>query len=301
MSDDDIFSQFDNEKTLFNAGGDKSGQSDQSILKPMPGGRRATTQSGQTPGGMPPPQMSQVPLANLHNILDQTDKNPIVSLAKPLLSLLNRLSHTHQHNDVNGLYSRTVQEIRNFENNAQQIRLDQQQTLIARYILCAALDEMVLNTPWGSTSFWPSKSLLTTFHKESTGGQKFFTILERLQQNSAANINLLELIAICLALGFQGKYRVVQGGLNHIETIRTQLHQQIVLVRGEYERELSENVQGIHLKKAADRNVPLWVIGAVTAAIIIAAYVGFSVALNNEAEPLLDKINNINTSIKEEQ
>ena len=153
---------------------------------------------------------------------------------------------------------------------------------------------MVLNTPWGSNSQWPSQSMLSTFHRETSGGQKFFTLLERMQQNPGANINLLELVAICLALGFQGKYRVVQGGLSYIETIRSQLHQQIAMIRGEYERELSPHSEGIHIKRAVDRNIPIWVVGAITAAIIIATYIGFSIALNNNAKPILEKLNQIN-------
>lgn len=286
MSDEDIFSHFGNrDNTQLN----NSGGGDKTIIKPMPGGKRPEP----SPVVNIPPPMTPQPVGALHNVLDQTDNNSIVAVARPLLSLLNRLSQTPQHSDVNGLYNRTVQEIRNYENNARQKGLDSQQILIARYILCAAIDEMVLNTPWGSTSFWPSKSLLSTFHKESTGGQKFFTILERLQQSPGANINLLELTAICLALGFQGKYRVVEGGLNHLETIRTQLHQQIALIRGEYERALSPHVKGVQLKRAADRNLPLWVIAAVTAALVLTTYIGFSVSLSNDASPLLEKINNI--------
>lgn len=295
--DDDIFSHLgESDKTILRptpqASGQAYGGGDKTIIKPTPGG------GARQPAGNPFPsggtqQIPQAPVGNLHNVMDQTETNPIISVARPLLSLLTRLSQTTQHNDVNSLHARTIQEIRNFEANAQQKGIDQQQILIARYILCAAIDETVLNTPWGANSIWPRQSLLSTFHRENTGGQKFFTLMERMQQNPGVNINLLELISICLALGFLGKYRVVQGGLSHVETIRSQLHQQIAMVRGEYERELSPHSEGIHVKRAADRNVPLWVIGAITAAIIIATYASFSVALNNEAKPVLQKIDNI--------
>ena len=296
--DDDIFSHLgDSDKTILRptpqASGQAYGGGDKTIIKPTPGGGARQAAGNPFPGGGTQQMPQQAPVANLHNVLDQTETNPIVSVARPLLSLLTRLSQTHQHNDVNGLHARTIQEIRNFEANAQQKGIDQQQILIARYILCAAIDETVLNTPWGANSIWPRQSLLSTFHRENTGGQKFFTLMERMQQNPGVNINLLELISICLALGFLGKYRVVQGGLSHVETIRSQLHQQIAMVRGEYERELSPHSEGLHVKRAVDRNVPLWVIGAITAAIIIATYVSFSMALNNEAKPVLQKIDNI--------
>jgi len=290
--DDDIFSHLgDSDKTILRPSPQPSGGGNKTIIKPTPGGMRQQTANTQPINTAQP--MTQAPVANLHNVLDQTDTNTIVSVTKPLLSLLTRLSQTHQHNDVNGLHSRTIQEVRQFEQNAQQKGVDPQHILIARYILCAAIDETVLNTPWGANSLWPSKSLLSTFHRENTGGQKFFTLMERMQQNPGVNIDLLELISICLALGFLGKYRVIQGGLSHIETIRSQLHQQIAMVRGEFERDLSPHSEGIHIKRATDRNVPLWVIGAITGAIIVAAYISFSIALNNDAQPVLEKIQNI--------
>ena len=302
-NDDDIFSQLnDGDKTVI--GNNSPPANGRTILKPTPGGKRpanSTATHSNSMGINNPSPMPQRPMANLHNVLDKTENNPIIAVAKPLLSLLTRLSQTHQHADVNSLHAMTLQEIRNFEANAQQKGINSQQSLIARYILCAAIDETVLNTPWGSNSIWPNKSMLSTFHRENTGGQKFFTLMERMQQNPGQNIDLLELIAICLALGFQGKYRVVQGGLGHIETIRTQLHQQIAMIRGEYDRDLSPHVQGIHINKAVDRNIPLWVIGAITGAIVISAYIGFSITLNKEAAPVLDKLEQINPIVVEQQ
>jgi len=291
--DDDIFSHLgDNDRTILRPSPRPSG-GEKTILKPTPGGKRPqpTNTHQAQPGAAP--NMAQAPVPNLHNVLDKTETNPIIAVTRPLLSLLTRLSQSHQHNDVNGLHARTVQEVRNFEANAQQKGIDPQHILIARYILCSAIDETVLNTPWGANSLWPSKSLLSTFHRENTGGQKFFTLMERMQQNPGANINLLELISICLALGFLGKYRVVQGGLSHIETIRSQLHQQISMIRGEYERTLSPHSRGVNLKRAADRDVPVWVIGAIAGAVILTVYIGISVSLNQNAEPVLQKIESI--------
>ncbi|MDH5257128.1 MAG: type IVB secretion system protein IcmH/DotU [Gammaproteobacteria bacterium] len=297
--DDDIFSQLgDSDRTILRPTPQPSAGGNKTIIKPTPGGAQQTanpysTQPAQAIPQAAPHSIPQAPIANLVNVLDQTETNRIISVTRPLLSLLTRLSQSHQHNDVNGLHARTIQEVRNFEANAQQKGIDPQQILIARYILCAAIDETVLNTPWGANSLWPSKSLLSTFHRENTGGQKFFTLMERMQQNPGVNIELLELISLCLALGFLGKYRVVQGGLSHVETIRSQLHQQIAMVRGEYERDLSPHSEGVHIKRAADRNVPLWVIGAITGAVVLAAYISFSVALNNDAQPVLEKIQSI--------
>ena len=35
----------------------------------------------------------------------------------------------------------------------------------AHYALCASLDDVVLNTPWGSSGVWAARSLVSTFHR----------------------------------------------------------------------------------------------------------------------------------------
>ncbi|NVL25105.1 hypothetical protein F2S68_22585 [Pseudomonas syringae pv. actinidiae] len=61
--------------------------------------------------------------------------------------------------------------------------IDNDQLLAARYVLCTVVDEAVLNTSWGSKSDWSKISLLSRFHKETFGGEKFFQLLERLSTN----------------------------------------------------------------------------------------------------------------------
>jgi len=301
MSDDDLFTNFEPEGFGGSRGNIPVNPDATSFIKPSPGGRRPPKNASRQSTNSPPSNESRPrSVADLIGASVKTDINQIMSLARPLLSVLTSLSQTHQHPNVNDLHSRTVQEIQNFVTNAQQQGIHPQQIQVAKYILCAALDETVLNTPWGSNSQWPGQTLQSIFHKENTGGEKLFTIMDRLSQNPAANIDLLELIAVCLALGFMGKYRVVNGGWSHVENIRIQLYQQIVRVRGEYERELSPHIQTplTRHKRSAEQKAPVWMIGAVTIAVIISIFVGFEIALTKEAQPVLDKLNIINPSVE---
>ena len=50
------------------------------------------------------------------------------------------------------------------------------------------------------------------FHKEAQGGEKFFEILERLRAEPDRYIDLIELLYVCLALGYEGKYRARPSG-----------------------------------------------------------------------------------------
>src|SRR5690554_7168591 len=73
--------------------------------------------------------------------------NPLVSSASVLLTLLNELRSTMQYSNVPGLHQKLTEEIRLFERNTQVNRLSNESMLLARYLLCTALDETVLNTP----------------------------------------------------------------------------------------------------------------------------------------------------------
>ncbi|NVL27204.1 hypothetical protein F2S73_10895 [Pseudomonas syringae pv. actinidiae] len=74
-------------------------------------------------------------------------------------------------------------QVKLFEAEARKRAIDNDQLLAARYVLCTVVDEAVLNTSWGSKSDWSKISLLSRFHKETFGGEKFFQLLERLSTN----------------------------------------------------------------------------------------------------------------------
>ena len=58
------------------------------------------------------------------------------------------------------------------------------------------------------------------FHNETWGGEKFFVLLSRLTDRPGNNRDLLELLYVCLALGFEGRYRVLQNGKSQLEAVR---------------------------------------------------------------------------------
>ena len=76
----------------------------------------------------------------------------------------------------------------------------------ACYCLCAALDEAVLATSWGTQSIWTQQSLLSMFRGETWGGERFYTITDVLVKEPRKYIFVLEFIYILLSLGFEGRY-----------------------------------------------------------------------------------------------
>lgn len=277
------------------------------VIKPTPGGQRGaqTPPPGYVPPtpppSAPPPAYSQPygqqagaqPPYTLPE--NPTGPNALTDAAARLLALIGRLKATPHHSDVGGLHRQVTQEIRSFENNARNRGCAPEAVLAARYALCAAVDEAVLNTPWGSNSIWSSQSMLSTFHQETGGGEKFFQILERIMMEPAKNIELLELYSICLALGFEGRYRIMEMGRAQLDSLRDELFRTIRTHRGDYERELSPHWRGLQTKISRLRHIPLWVVAALAGAVLLGIYVGFNFILSQSSTPVLDKLNGISS------
>lgn len=291
----------DADKTVFRQ---PSVDSDRTIIRPMPGGRSATPQQVQAtpvePSTQPSSQASQstpnaaVEKSKGHYFSTTSGLNALVNAASTLIAVYEKTRSSLSHPDVGGLHQRLVSEIKNFEIKARDIGIKPEIILSSRYSLCAALDEAVLNTPWGSESAWPQRTLLSVFHNETSGGEKFFLILDRMKQQPGENLHILELMYILLSLGFEGKYRVIHRGKEVIEQLRDELYTIIRRQRGDFERSLSPGWQGLgKTRNSLTQYIPMWVIASIVGAIMLLAYSGFRVWLYNSSSPVVEKLEQI--------
>jgi len=294
MSDNDPFAEPDD--------------SDKTVIRPNPGGRRTPAPAAQ-PVSAPPTQHQAseqqmapmgVPTAQSgdqtagHESLvaqGMTGMNGLVAAASTLFSLVSRIRNRAQHMDPDKLRRSVIAEVRAFENSALQSGIDAQDIKIARYAICATLDDVVLNTPWGGQSVWAQQSMVGTFHRETVGGDRFYDLLARLEKEPGKNVDLLEFLFMCLSLGFEGRLRVEQGGSDKHLQIRTGLARIIRAQRGTVDRELSPNWQGLdkpHKPLSAWKHV--WLTMSVTAAVLALVFVGLTYTLSNASERVLGQL-----------
>ncbi|MCK5122289.1 MAG: type IVB secretion system protein IcmH/DotU [Methylococcales bacterium] len=262
---------------------------DKTVLKPSPGRRNQNTDTSsptltQNTRVDSPASYRQDSSAGTQQLNLHSDENVLLGCALPLLSLVNQLRNSASHADVSGLRNAIINEIKTFDTKARQSGCPVDQVQTARYALCSLLDEVVLNTPWGCNSIWSTQSMLITFHKESWGGEKFFQVLNNIISQPGTYFNLLELFYYCLSLGFEGKYKVQEQGQNKLYDVRENLYQVIQRHKGDYEQDLSLHWRGITDKRnVLSRYIPLWVVGAVAAAILTLIYIGFLYAINQSS------------------
>lgn len=291
-----------------------TGDDGATVIRPTPGGRRAAggapaapwppapppgTGVGPGPGANwpppPPPPPPRVPApgplpaaAPAGGVLPAASiDNPLTACAGDLLAVAGELRGSAGHGDPDGLRERLTAQVRAFENCARVRGLTDTVVLPARYVLCALIDESIRDTPWGSQSSWNERGLLLAFHNETWGGEKFFDALERLLAYPAGNLHLLELMYLCLAQGFEGRYRVRAGGQDQLEQVRANLYQAIRAQRGDPERDLSPHWRGVAPRTdPLIQQVPLWVLSALAAALLLGLYAAFTFALSRDSDPV---------------
>lgn len=269
------------------------GEADRTIFIPKPGGRGPA--SSMPPPPPPPPSPRELKM-NYQEQLETiaTGVNPLVSAASGLIALPAQFINMASHHDVAGLRRLVLEEIKRFENKARMLGLNPEVIHASRYVLCAFIDEAVLNTLWGSNSTWSQQSLLSSLHNEASGGERFFVILNNLLMDPNASLDLLELMFVCISLGFKGQYAVIDRGLEKLEELRSVVFEHIRRRRGEFPQELSPHWQSQSAQRKALRNfVPLWVVVAVASALLLAIFIGFTMVLGETADPVYQALENI--------
>lgn len=249
---------------------------DRTVIMPSPGGRAA-------PGRPAPVE----PVEPVDTGAIASGLNPLLAAANPLLDVIPQLRVSAQHPNPAGLRDRLAQGVREFEARARTAGAPMEKIVAARYAVCTLIDETAASTPWGASGAWAQQGLLALFHGETGGGEKFFQVLARLAENPQANVDVLELMYVCLQLGFEGRYRIVDAGQRQLEAIRQRLLAIIRKERGEYERDLSGNWRGVPAVAQTRLGwLPLWVVWAVTALLLVGIYFGFKWSLSTTSDTL---------------
>jgi type VI secretion system protein ImpK len=260
------------------------------IVKPTPGGRARPSQAAARAVTQPlaAPASS---VAFDFALLTSSSFNVIVGAAAQLLNLARRLRGSVSNRDVAALHARAVGEMKAFERMIMAAGVPPEQARAAHYALCATLDDIVLNTPWGAYSTWASNSLVSTFHVDVTGGERFFDLLTHLHKDPGTNRDVLALMYLCLSIGFEGRLRVIDQGALELSRIREGLYRTLRQVYGDFERELSPHWKGVEARHTPLRSsIALWTILSAAVVVLVAAYILFTALLANRSDLTMQAI-----------
>ncbi len=254
------------------------GDQDRTIIRPMPGGSRAAARSvpaDQSPAAPPP-----VPPGPDIEVFS-AGTGPLAIAASPLLTLLARLGNTATPPDSGDMRERTHRELRAFERRAKEAGVPADQVRLAHYALCAALDDVVLNTPWGHQGRWQQEPLARALHHDDQAGRGFFEQLRTLRTTLPASLPVMEVMFVCLCLGMAGPYRTAPDGPAQLERVRHHVFELIEKAAPAAPAALASAVTGVDASAAPRRpGIPVWVGASLALACIAGAYAWSLSSLN---------------------
>jgi len=208
--------------------------------------------------------------------------NRLAEAANPILAVVPQIRHALRHPDPAALRKRLLAQVRMFEKSARAAQAPEAQVLSARLALCALLDDSAQATPWGRD--WTP--ILAELHGEPNS-DKVFTLLDALLAAPEGNVETLEFFYVCLALGFEGRYRGGEGGRQALAQYKVKLYEALARLRPQAAPALSARWQGAGVRA---RRVPgalaLWGVGSVCALVLAAVFFTFSVLLGARSDPV---------------
>ncbi|WP_368419009.1 type VI secretion system protein TssL, long form [Rhodovarius sp.] len=221
--------------------------------------------------------------------LPKIGPSPLAAAAAPILAIIGRLANGGIAGEpqLEELRERAMRAFRAFEADARGASSTASEIRAAHYVLCAAFDDVLLNTAWGAQSNWAQKSLGSTFHQDTRSGERVFDLLAGMMRDPGSYKGALEITYLALSLGLQGKYRLMPYGMAELEQVRERLYVLLQRLRSEVEGELSPHWRGANAPHRAKRRIlPLWAAFTLSAVFLCGGWLWLSIRLNGAAGEL---------------
>ena len=158
--------------------------------------------------------------------------NALVAAAGPIFSLLDRLSVSATLPDIKELRRNIEHELLAFDSRVHSQAEDTNTDKLARFMLCATIDELVgknyLRLNIKDASF---NAFSTSNTAEKTPQDVFFELLNVMQQQPQLYLDALEFAYFCLLSGIEGPYHSDPTGRQKLDCLLEELHQCVLQYR----------------------------------------------------------------------
>jgi type VI secretion system protein ImpK len=215
------------------------------------------------------------------------DPRNLLDLLYPGFYMLFLLRNGHTPSDAEAFRDRVKQMLARVDRGAQKLGLLTDDVFRAKFAFCALLDEVVLRSRFSIREAWERKPLQLELFGEHMAGERFFEYLEELRLEGAKHVQALEVLHMCLLLGFEGRHAL--DGSEKLGYITGRLGDEILHLQGRRAEFAPHWAPPDRVSNKLRREVPLWVIGSVFALFGLVAFVGMrthlSAATRSELSP----------------
>ncbi len=149
----------------------------------------------------------------------------LAELCSDLFSIVITLRSGRDLGESTEVRQRIVRLLEKMDKDARQAGYSSSLVESANFALIALLDEAIIMSQWRGRAAWLATPLQRELLKINVAGEEFFTRLEKLRQNVAENGPALEVFYDCMALGFEGRYRLL--GREKLEVLLADLSREI--------------------------------------------------------------------------
>ena len=238
------------------------------------------------PDTTPRAETPRIPLHEALRVRDlgaASSSNPLLAAASSLLILLGRLRTGLVELQVAPLMEHVTREIERFEQNARAAGVDPHEVLVAKYALSGTADDIVQNLPGGNRGDWQQYSMVARFFHKRDSGVGFFQEVEKALQAPAQRYNLLELMLVCLSLGFEGQFRTAPNGSTQLARYRGAIYESLRRVKPRPDEDISVTWAPVEQgKRRRFGAIPIPAVAGIAAAALLGIFATFSTLINRD-------------------
>jgi len=230
---------------------------------------------------------SRINKTNIYDISNNPFINSAASILKFVLEV-NKEQNIEDSKDIREVY---IEKIDKYEEDLDKQKIDEKEQLTTKYILCTFIDEIMNTTSLRNNNNWSNNSMLSIYFNETYGGDNFFNMLDKFLKAPAKYIHILELMYVCINLGFKGKYRVINRGDLELNLIKDSLFQQIKIVQGKEPVNFYTKQEPIKDKFELFNKVSFPMLFSIVFIMLIIIYASLTIGLNSSSSSLEDMVN----------
>lgn len=224
-------------------------------------------------------------------------RNTMMFAAAPVLALIAGVRSGRVQISMPDLHQKASAAVAGFDQALVAAGYDAETRQRARYAVCATIDDIAQNLPGQAAdgAEWARRSLVVQAFNENIGGDRFWRLLEEMLSKPAQYADLIELYHACLAVGFEGRYRVTPDGKSKLHEIMTSAYAALAHPRATSQTELVPHWKG---RPTPAEKVSFWATLALAAgvafAVLLVIFIALRLVLMQTGRPSMEALRTIN-------
>lgn len=230
--------------------------------------------------------LPKVTLAYDIPFLDTGSNQPFLMALRGLYKEVILVEKGESEGNINVVQRRLIEKMDHYTRIFSEQGIENTHIMIVRYIISTFIDELLGAASWSGGEVWANHSLLGHYYQETYGGKKFFELLEQFAKEPEKYMQHMKLIYVCLSLGYQGKYSLIENSDMYVESIRQELYARISSYDRESEKFYSDHPASVKKHKLT-LHVPYKIFIVAGLLIMVIVYGVFTSMVSNNEKDLI--------------